>query len=143
VGKGSERKSGAASRDGFTTIELVIVIVTIGVLVVAVGYKLTSFADTTGRVAVDQVKADIQYVQVLAMSDLTLSSGTKSISFTSGSNTYSMAGQTRTLPGGATAGTTATLTFNSLGELTTTSDVTIAVGDRAITVTGITGKVSG
>ena len=54
---------------GFTIIELVIIIVVLGILAVAVLYKIGSFKSEAGGItAVDQVIADIQYTQMLAMS---------------------------------------------------------------------------
>jgi hypothetical protein len=87
-------------------------------------------------VGVDQVIADIQYVQTLAMANM----AQKSIAFASGSNTYNMAGETRKMPGDAIAGNTVTFTFNSLGEPTAGAGSTLTIGTKQIKVWAITGK---
>ncbi|HOJ43626.1 MAG TPA: prepilin-type N-terminal cleavage/methylation domain-containing protein [Syntrophorhabdaceae bacterium] len=123
---------------GFTIIELVIIIVVLGILAVAVLYKIGSFKSEAGGItAVDQVIADIQYTQMLAMSQ----AGQKSITFTSGSNTYNVAGETKNMPGGVTAENTITFTFNSLGEPISGAGQTVSISGRQIKVWAITGKV--
>jgi prepilin-type N-terminal cleavage/methylation domain-containing protein len=123
--------------NGFTLLETIIVIIIIGILVITIGYRFFSTSETSTVAGVDQAAADIQYVQTLAMG--TMSS--KSISFTNGSGGYNMAGEVRTLPGNATAGTTITFTFNSLGEPTNGGDSIVSIGSKQIKVWAITGKV--
>jgi len=122
---------------GLTVIELLTIIVIIGILAASIGYKAMSTGETSNIAAIDQVVADIQYVQVLAMGSL----APKSIAFTAGSGTYNMAGETRNLPGSTKAGTTITFTFNSLGEPTAGGDQTVRVGTKDIRVVAITGIV--
>jgi prepilin-type N-terminal cleavage/methylation domain-containing protein len=126
---------------GFTLIELIIVIILAGILVAAVAVRISlSPSQIASVTAVDQAVADIQYVQMRALASRTASS----IAFTSGSANYTISGatgETKTLPGGTAAGTTVTFTFNSLGELTGGSNLTLSLGGKTITVYRITGKV--
>lgn len=124
-------------KKGFSLIELIIVIVVLGILAVAIVYRFGSIGiDTSAIVAVDQTIADIQYTQILAMSQ----AAQKSISFTSGSDSYNVAGEIKKLPGGVTAGNTITFTFNSLGEPASGGGQTVTIGERQIKVWAITGK---
>ncbi|MCX5813438.1 MAG: prepilin-type N-terminal cleavage/methylation domain-containing protein [Proteobacteria bacterium] len=122
---------------GFTLLETIIVIIIIGILAISIGYRFFSTSETSTVAGVDQAAADIQYVQTLAMGTMS----PKSILFTNGSGAYNMAGEPRTFPGNAVAGTTITFTFNSLGEPTAGGDQTIAIGPKQIKVWAITGKV--
>ncbi len=123
---------------GFSLIELIIVIVTLGILAAAVLYKVGTFkSDATSVTAIDQVIADIQYVQILAMSK----AEQKSISFTANSNTYNVSGETKQLPGDAKAENNITFTFNSLGEPVAGGGQTVTIAGRQIKVWQITGKV--
>ncbi len=126
---------------GFTLIELIIIIILAGILVAVVAVKVSlSPSQIENVTAIDQAVADIQYVQMRAFASRT----TSSIAFSSGSSTYTISGatnETKTLPGGTTAGTTVTFTFNSLGELTGGANQTLSIGGRTITVYRITGKV--
>jgi len=127
-------------KKGFSIIELIIVIVVLGILAVAILYRFGSItSDASATVAVDQVIADIQYVQILAMSQ----SAQKSISFTAGSDSYNVAGEIKKIPGGLTAENTITFTFNSLGEPTTGGSQTLIIGNKQIKVWAITGKAEG
>jgi prepilin-type N-terminal cleavage/methylation domain-containing protein len=127
---------------GFTLIELIIVMILAGILVAAVAVRISlSPSQIASVTAVDQAVADIQYVQMRALAGRT----TSSIAFTSGSANYTISGATsenKTLPGGTTAGTTVTFSFNSLGELTGGSNLTLSLGGSTITVYRITGKVT-
>jgi MSHA pilin protein MshC len=131
---GSNLKS---KTNGFTLLETIIVIIIIGILAVSIGYRFFSTSGTSVVTGVDQAIADIQYVQALAMGTM----APKSIIFTNGSGAYNMAGEARTLPGNATAGTTITFTFNSLGEPIAGGDQTISIGPKQIKTWAITGKV--
>jgi prepilin-type N-terminal cleavage/methylation domain-containing protein len=123
--------------NGFTLLETVIVIIIIGMLTISLGYMFFSTSGTSTVAGVDQVTADIQYVQTLAIGTM----APMSILFTNGSGTYNMAGETRILPGNAKAGATRTFTFNSLGEPTVGGDQTVSIGSKQIKVWAITGKV--
>lgn len=122
---------------GFNLIELVIVIVSLSIIALAVGYRVISTTDKGGVVAVDQVVADIQYVQQLAMATCSQ----KTVSFVASSNTYTVAGETRELPKGVMAGNTITYTFNSLGEPVAGGDQVLSIDSRQIKVIPVTGKV--
>lgn len=122
---------------GFSIIELIIVIIVLGILAAAVVYKFGSMkSDTASIAAVDQVIADIQYVQMLAMSQATQ----KSISFTANDNSYTVAGQTKRLPGDVKAENTIEFKFNSLGEPVDGGNQTVTIGGKQIKVWAITGK---
>jgi len=121
---------------GFTILELIIVIVVLGILAASIGYKIFSASDTSSTVGADQVIADIQYVQTLAMSSM----AQKSITFTNGSNLYDMAGETRRMPGNAVAGNTVTFTFNSIGEPAAGAGGTLTIGAKQVKVWAVTGK---
>jgi len=123
---------------GFTAIEAVMIVVILSILTVSavVSYRLTNQDKAT--IAADQLIADIQYVQMRAMGIGT----SQSITFTTGLGTYTAAGEQKNLPGGVTLSTTATFTFNSLGEPTVGGDGVIQVGsNKYIKVLGITGYV--
>lgn len=126
---------------GFSIIELIMVIVVLGILAATAIYKFGSFgsieSDTVSVAAVDQAIADIQYVQMLAMSK----ASQQSISFTANSDSYTVAGETKKLPGDIKAGNTITFTFNSLGEPVAGGNQTVTIGGRQIKVWAITGKV--
>lgn len=122
---------------GFSLIELIIVIVVLSIIAVAVLYKMGSFkSDAEAQTATDQVLADIQYAQMLAMS----CAAQKSISFTAGSNSYTVAAETKKLPGGALAENTITFTFNSLGEPVVGAGQIVTISGKQIKVWPITGK---
>ncbi|HOV89449.1 MAG TPA: type II secretion system protein [Syntrophorhabdaceae bacterium] len=130
-----------AKDKGFSLIELIIVIVTLGILASAVLYKVGTFkSDATSIAAVEQVIADIQYVQMLAMSKVDQGDQKRSIDFESGSNFYYVAGERKQLPGGAKAENTVTFTFNSLGEPTKGGNQTVTIAGKQIKVWAITGK---
>ncbi len=135
-------------QSGFTIIELIVVLVLLGVLVAAVATRVpTGFLGSQGigvQVAVDQVVADIQYAQALAMA----AAAQRRISFAAGATAYQIQNESgvlieqRNLPAGVSiaAVTNNPVIFNSLGEkMSGTSTVTI--GGRSITIYGVTGKV--
>ncbi len=127
---------------GFTFLEIIIVIIILGILAASIGYKISSMkSDTSGIVAVDQVMADIQYVQMKAMAVAQegIPASQRSIVFT-GANSYTVAGENKTLPSGTIASPAITITFNSLGEPGIASDQIITVGGKQIKIYAITGK---
>ena len=128
------------SQKGFTSVELIIVMLVLGMLVFSISLKM-NVESSKASVAADQLIADIRYVQVRAMGMGT----SQSMTFTIGSGTYTAGGEQKNLTGSVTVLGTSfgnTLTFNSLGEPTFgASDGTIDLsGDRTITICGITGK---
>jgi Tfp pilus assembly protein FimT len=113
--------SGESSLLGFTSVELVIVIVTLSILM---GTAIVSFRLSDrdkSAIAADQLIADIQYVQMKAMGVGT----SQSISFANGNSAYGIldnAGnvvESKNLPDAVTVASNNfnnTLKFNSLGE---------------------------
>lgn len=137
---------------GFTTIELIIVIVLMGILAVAVIPKM-NVDSTAAPATADVVASDILYTQMAAMSQHVR----MSITITTGSPTYNYAVNATTGVGEArdlsqiksTASVSAgqVLTFNTLGEPElVTSLVTITVTDgtttKSLTVQPYTGKIT-
>jgi type II secretory pathway pseudopilin PulG len=118
---------------GFTTIELIMVIVIMGITSAIALPKLNGFSGIDLYSTARQVKSDIRYTQELAMSKYR----TTTITFNSGSDTYTITSsgptQTKQLPPSSKAtfnaegsGTTSLVyTFNSSGE----PDSTDGAGD--------------
>ncbi len=131
-----------AAPEGFTLVELIMVIVLISILAVSVVPKFmdTSAISLQGGAAL--VVADIRYTQELAMSTHT----SKTITFTTNDTYYTVNSQTMNLPSRVSISSGATFTFNSLGEPTTGggSSVEIQAGSstKAITVESYTGRAS-
>jgi prepilin-type N-terminal cleavage/methylation domain-containing protein len=140
---------------GFTLIEVIIVMVIIGILAATVVPRIDFTISTTASVdgAGYIIASDIRYTQECAMANRV----SKSISFTSGQNSYIFpatvpatnsldpSGQ---LPEGVRIGTTILFTFNSLGEPIANGGMSVTVRDlgstqtRTITVLQYTGKVN-
>ncbi len=131
-----------AAPEGFTLVELIMVIVLISILAVSVVPKFmdTSAISLQGGAAL--VVADIRYTQELAMSTHT----SKTITFTTNDTYYTVNSQTMNLPSRVSISSGATFTFNSLGEPTTGggSSVELQAGSstKTITVETYTGRVS-
>lgn len=151
-GKGKERDRKGAK--GFTSIEIIIVILVLSVLTAAIIIKNPFSISDYSTIAADQLIADIQYVQMRAMGI-----GTRqSIIFQNGSGTYcichvstctystcSSTGEQKTLPGGVVVSSLpsfgTTITFNTLGEPIYGAG-TIRLSDtKDVTINAITGKV--
>jgi hypothetical protein len=139
------RTDNELSSSGFTSIELIIVIMCLAVLMFAIGTRYNR-NEMSPAVAADQIVADIQYVQMRAMGTGT----SQSISFRVDSSDYSLydiPGERKKLAGDvavmSTSFTGNILTFNTLGEpIYGTTDGTIALsGNVNIRIYGITGKV--
>ena len=135
---------------GMTMIEVIVVMMIIGILAAVVIPKLglptiTSTASVDG--AAYMIASDIRYAQEFAMANRV----SKTVTFTSGSSTYTFA-PTSTLdpsgrlPSAVTLSSNYTITFNSLGEPTTGGggSVTVTGGgqSRTISVVNYTGKVN-
>jgi type II secretory pathway pseudopilin PulG len=127
-------------QEGFTAIEAIMIVVILSILAFSIGLKM----DITGSksaVAADQLIADIRYVQMRAMG----AGISQSMTFSTGSGTYTAGGEQKSLPGDENVSSTNfgnTLIFNSLGEPTYgAGNGTIGLsGGRTITIYGITGK---
>ena len=125
---------------GFTAIEATMIVVVLAILAVSIIVKNPFGTQDYATIAADQLIADIQYVQMRAMGI----GSQQSISFTSGSGAYTVAGEQKNLPGSIkVTSATLTVTFNSLGEPTfgTTNQTISLSGPQTITIYAITGKV--
>jgi prepilin-type N-terminal cleavage/methylation domain-containing protein len=131
-----------ANSQGFTLIELIMVVVLISILAVSFVPKFfdTSAISLAGGAAM--AAADIRYTQELAMG----THSSKTITFTSNDTYYTVNSQTVNLPSKVSISSGATFTFNSLGEPTTGggSSVILSAGTetKTITVDSYTGRVS-
>ena len=125
---------------GFTTIELIAVLVVVGVLVTAATVKFTSTSTISLRAAAEMIQADIRYTQAEAMA----TNADKSINFVAGNN-YMVGSETRDLPSGVTIASGRLFTFDSLGEPTAGGGQFVSVSDgtntNIVTVFDYTGKV--
>lgn len=125
---------------GFTSIEIIIVIMVLSILAASIIVKNPFTIQDYSGIAKDQLIAHIRLAQLKAM-------GMKSpqtITFTVGSSAYNMAGVQKTLPGNTTVASITTtvpnqLAFNSLGEPTSNGVITLS-GGVSITVNASTGK---
>ena len=131
-----------ASSQGFTLIEIVLVIILLSVITVSV---LPKFFDTTAisiAGAAAMVAADIRYTQELAMA----SNSPKTIVFTTSNTYYTVDSTNVNLPSHVRISSDVTFTFNSLGEPTAGggSWVRLTAGGecKEIRVGNYTGNVS-
>lgn len=138
-----------AESQGYTMIELIMVIVLLSILAVSALPKFTDTSVFSVEGAAAMVAADIRYAQELAMS----SNDDKKVDFTQDSSTYTLKNsddsvfRTVELPSGVTVSSPSVIfTFSSLGEPTTGggSSVEIQAGSstKTITVDSYTGRVS-
>ncbi|HNT30126.1 MAG TPA: prepilin-type N-terminal cleavage/methylation domain-containing protein [bacterium] len=124
------------SQKGFTSVELIIVMLVLAMLAVSFVIKNPFSIQDYSSIAADQLIADIRYVQMRAMGV----GGSPSITLTG--NSYNVAGEQKNLPNQITTSGTATFTFDSLGEPTVGGDGVIIVGgNQYIKVFGVTGYV--
>lgn len=131
---------------GFTSLELIIVILVLSVLSASIIIKNPFSISDYSSIAASQLIADIQYVQMRAM-------GTRSpqnialLINASDYGIYSVAGVQKKLPGNVTVTNTSftsPLTFNSIGEPLTDGTIDLSggrtAGGQTITVWASTGK---
>ena len=127
------------SSKGFTSIELIIVILVLSVLTASIIIRNPFAVQDYSSIAADQLIADIRYLQLSAMGKR----DSQSITFFLNSGEYSVAGTQKRLPGNIRVESITTanpLSFNSLGEPTTGGEIRLS-GNREITVYPSTGKV--
>jgi prepilin-type N-terminal cleavage/methylation domain-containing protein len=138
-----------SSYDGFTLIELIMVIVIIGILAFVAIQKYPT-SEISLETAADMIRSDIRSVQALAMAGHKVSTIFTPKILTFGSNIYTfddLSGtKTRNLANifdaQLTISAPATIGFNSLGEPTKDQDDTITInGTRTLTVLQYTGRV--
>ena len=131
-----------ASTQGFTLVELILVVVLISVLSVSFLPKFVDTSSISVAGAAVMAAADIRYTQELAMG----SHASRSIVFSAGETYYTVDSKNVNLPSHVSISSGATFTFNSLGEPTSGggSSVTLSAGTEAktITVDSHTGRVS-
>jgi len=137
----------ATSSQGFTIIELIMVVVLISILAVSVVPKFMDTSAISLQGGAAMAVADIRYTQELAMS--TSTHAAKSITFAADDDFYMVASQRMDLPSRVTVecvSGTGEFKFNSLGEPIIGGGelVKIKAGDncKAISVVDGTGNVS-
>ena len=132
---------------GFTSIELVIVIVVLSLLSASIIIKNPFTIGDYSSMAADQLIADIQYVQMRAMGMRT--SQTIELRVDAGDyGVYNVAGARKTLPGNVkvtrTSGFAGSITFNSIGEPNYYGTIDLlggkTAGGKTIKVYASTGK---
>ncbi len=135
---------------GFTTIELIMVIVIAGITMAIALPKFTAVTEVDLYSAASQVKSDIRYTQELAMSKYRQTT----ITFGSNTNTYTITSsgptQNKQLPPRSkaifSAGSTLIFTFNSSGEPITGGGGTLTISsggsNEQIMVSSMTGKAN-
>ncbi len=145
----------AGGERGFTLIELVIVIVTIGLLS-WVAFPKSYVTDTRIGVAARKIQSDIRYAQELAMTR----GEAHQIRFFSATNSYDIVtASSNPVPdpltrdesyvvdfnsgtfSGVQLDTTITVEFDSLGRPDAAKTITLNGGSKVITVTAETGRV--
>ena len=136
--------------EGFSTIELIMVIVIAGITMAIALPKFTAVTEVDLYSAASQVKSDIRYTQELAMSKYRQTT----ITFGSNTNTYTITSsgptQNKQLPPRSkaifSAGSTLIFTFNSSGKPITGGGGTLTISsggsNEQIMVSSITGKAN-
>lgn len=121
---------------------LAIIAILAAVVIPKLNIDLSSKASVEG--AANMIASDIRYAQEFAMANRV----SKSVSFTSGSSTYTFSPDSSMdpsgqLPSGVKIDGNFTVTFNSLGEPITGGDGSVSINDgtKTITVVNYTGKV--
>ena len=129
------------NRKGFTAMELIIVIMTLSILVVALVIKNPFGIQEYSSIAADQLIADIQFAQMRAMGLRSTQAVTFFVDATDYGK-YSVAGVTKKLPKDITVAYTSfagPLTFNSLGEPMSAGTIRLSGGNE-INILAYTGK---
>jgi len=134
---------------GFTSIELIIVIVIAGIMAAVAIPKMNHFTEVDLYTTARQVKSDIRYAQQLAMSKYT----NVTIAFTGSTGDYAITGSgisttPKFLPPNsrATFNATYTFIFNSSGVPTTGGGTAVVISSggssEQVVVSAVTGSVS-
>ncbi len=142
-------RSRLKNKEGFTILEIIVVIVLVGILG-AVFMPLLSDSTVSLQSAAQTVRTDLKFAQQLAMERNPASGSPIGITFAASSGSYSLTDPvgavsfTRNLPAGITIGTGGTINFNKYGEPQTISTITITSGaaSKSITVEAFSGTVS-
>ncbi|HOW56116.1 MAG TPA: GspH/FimT family protein [Syntrophorhabdaceae bacterium] len=154
MARGKGKKGDRRGTKGFTSIELIVVILVLSVLTASIIIKNPFTISDYSSIAADQLIADIQYVQMRAMGI----GARQSIIFANGSGIYcvchvstctyatcSSTGEQKTLPGGVVVSSLptfgATITFNTLGEPIYGAGTIRLSNTKDVTIYAITGKV--
>lgn len=143
-GKGKERDRKGTK--GFTSIEIIIVILVLSVLTAAIIIKNPFTISDYSTIAADQLIADIQYVQMRAMGIRNSQAIALRID-ASDYGIYSVEGVQKKLPGNVTVtgvSFASPLTFNSIGEPDRSGTIDLsggkAAGGQTVRVYASTGK---
>jgi prepilin-type N-terminal cleavage/methylation domain-containing protein len=129
---------------GFTLLELIVVMLVVVIISLFIGIRLPSTSLFSQPSAAEQVRRDIRYTQILAMS----LNASYSIAFTTNSYTITPnppgGAYTITMPPGVTL-STSTITFDSMGAPSAASSVTITASGSTTTlnISAETGFVNG
>ena len=124
---------------GFTFIEIIMVLVIIFVLGAYMVMRPAATSDISAAAAADQVESYIRYIQAKAMS----TQAATSVSFASdaGGWYFTVGNQKYHVPQGISLAFSGSITFNSLGEPIPPIG-TVTIGSTTITVVQTTGKVT-
>lgn len=141
----NKKIAGRESR-GFTSIELIVVIIVLGVLAGSIMIKNPFSIRDYSSIAASQLIADIQYVQMRAMGTRRAQAIALRIN-ASDYGIYSVAGVQKKLPGNikvTNTSFTGPLTFNSIGEPDRNGTIDLSggrtAGGQTISVYAFTGK---
>jgi len=140
---------------GFTTIELVMVIVILGILSVTIAPKFFDNSVFQARGFSDQLLVTLRYAQKAAIAqhrlvcvDLTATTVTLTITTLSSDSSCSLvlnlpdrAGNTLSAPSGITLNPATSLNFDALGRASSTATITVSGVSNAIIVEAETGYV--
>ena len=141
--KYNHRKEGFVLRltnRGFTSIELVVVIVVLGVLVASVAITNPFKLEDYSGIACDQLIADLRFIQLKALGSKTSQTITFFVN-PSDYGVYNLAGVQKHLPGDiiVVSACANSITYNTRGEPSTSGDITLSYGKK-VTILADTGR---